>query len=126
MVEQTDNMNPDENKKRGRYPRIISKRTVKVRELCQMAAKGTTINAFELEMAVELITDRILQELESGNNVCIEGFGTFSVSAEKIRKIQTEKEIRAESIRVKKMVFKTSKALMTRLRGFKFQRMPAK
>jgi hypothetical protein len=35
MMEQTDNLHPEENRKRGFYPRIISKRTVKVRELCR-------------------------------------------------------------------------------------------
>jgi nucleoid DNA-binding protein len=58
--------------------------------------------------------------------VCIEGFGTFSVSAEAVRDVHTEKEVRAESIRVKKIVFKTSQALMRRLTGFTFRKMPAK
>jgi predicted histone-like DNA-binding protein len=126
MMEQTDNLHPEENRKCGFYPRIISKQTVKVRELCQKAAEGTTLNAFELEISVGLIVNRILQELENGNNVCIEGFGTFSVSAETVRAVHTEHEIRAESIRAKKIVFKTSQALMTRLKGFTFRKAPAK
>ncbi|MDR0714400.1 MAG: HU family DNA-binding protein, partial [Bacteroidales bacterium] len=59
-------------------------------------------------------------------NVCIEEFGTFSVSAETARTVHTEREIRAESIRVKKIVFKTSQALVRRLTGFTFRKMPEK
>jgi predicted histone-like DNA-binding protein len=126
MMAQTDNLHSEGNKRRGFYPRIISKRTVGLRELCRRAADGTTINAFELEASAGLIIHRILKELADGNNVCIEEFGTFSVSAETVRKVHTEKEIRAESIRVKKIVFKTSQALMKRLSGFTFRKMPAK
>ncbi|MDR2774329.1 MAG: HU family DNA-binding protein [Tannerella sp.] len=126
MMEQTDNLHPEGNKKRGFYPRIISRGTVNVRELCQSAARGTTINAFEMEIVIGLMVTQILQELEAGNNVCIEEFGTFSVSAEATRAVHAENEIRAESIRVKRIVFKTSKVVMKRLKGFTFQKMPAK
>jgi predicted histone-like DNA-binding protein len=126
MVEQTDNMHPDASKKRGFYPRIISKRTVRLEELCKNAAEGTTFNAFEVEASIGLIVRRVLDELADGNNVCIDGFGTFSVSAEAVRTVQTEKEIRAESIRVKRIVFKTSQGLMNRLTGFTFKKKPGK
>jgi predicted histone-like DNA-binding protein len=126
MVEQTDNMHPDGSKKRGFYPRIISKKTVELRQLCKNAAEGTTFNAFEVEASAGLIIRQILDELAEGNNVCLDGFGTFSVSAEAVRTAQTENEIRAESIRVKRIVFKTSQALMKRLTGFTFRKKPGK
>jgi predicted histone-like DNA-binding protein len=126
MMEQTDNLHQGKNKKRGFYPRIISKRTVRLRELCQLAAEGTTINSVELEASAGILVKRILKELADGNNVCIDGFGTFSVSAEAVRPVSTEREIRAESIRVKKIVFKNSQALMKRLTGFVFRKMPTK
>jgi predicted histone-like DNA-binding protein len=126
MVEQTDNMHPDASKKRGFYPRIISKRTIELQELCKNAAEGTTFNTFEVEASVGLIVREILKELADGNNVCLDGFGTFSVSAEAVRTAQTEKEIRAESIRMKRIVFKTSQALMNRLTDFTFRKKPGK
>jgi predicted histone-like DNA-binding protein len=122
MVEQTDNLHPDASKKRGFYPRIISKQTVELRDLCKRAAQGTSFNVFELESSAGLIVNEILKELADGNNVCIDGFGTFSVSAEATRTAQTENGIRAESIRVKRIVFKTSQALMKRLTGFTFKK----
>ncbi len=123
LDEQSDNLNSEGNRKRGLFPRIIRKQTIGLKELCKRTAEGTTFNAFELEIAAKMLVDGILEELGDGNNVCIEGFGTFSVSAETIRKAQNPNDIRAESIRAKKIVFKTSKALLKHL-PFKFQRLP--
>jgi predicted histone-like DNA-binding protein len=124
MDGQTDNLNPEGSKKRGLFPRIIRKRTVSLRELCGQAAEGTTFNAFELESAGRLLIREIVDQLRDGNNVCLDDFGTFSLSAESIRPAQDEYDIRAESIRVKKVVFKTSKRLMSRMKSFVFKRKP--
>jgi predicted histone-like DNA-binding protein len=123
MDEQTDNLHPEGSRKRGLFPRIISRRTVGLEELCRRAASGTTFNAFEVEVAAKMLVETILKELGDGNNVTIENFGTFSVSAEAVRKVERPQDIRAESIRLKKIVFKTSKSLFKRL-SFKFQRLP--
>ena len=123
MDEQTDNLHPEGSRKRGLFPRIVRKRTVELDELCKRAAEGTTFNVYELEIATRILVERILKELGDGNNVNIDRFGTFSVSAEAVRKVQQPQDIRAESIRLKKIVFKTSKALLKELH-FKFQRLP--
>ncbi|WP_430973263.1 HU family DNA-binding protein [Sunxiuqinia rutila] len=114
LDEQTDNLNPEEKRKRGLYPRVIRQRTVGLRELCERAAKGTTFNAIELEAGVQLAVKRLVEELADGNHVCIEGFGTFSVSAKSSRPATKQHDIRAESISLKRIVFKTSKILMKR------------
>ncbi|MDR0872134.1 MAG: HU family DNA-binding protein [Prevotellaceae bacterium] len=119
-----DNIHPEGSRKRGLYPRIISHKTVGLAELCKRTAEGTTFNAFELEIAAKMLVDGILKELGNGNNVCIDDFGTFSVSAEAIREAQEQHDIRAESIRVKKIVFKTSQSLLKHL-PFRFQRLPS-
>jgi predicted histone-like DNA-binding protein len=124
LDEQTDNVNPENSRKRALFPRIIRKRTVGLNELCKRTAAGTTFNAYELEIAAKMLVDGILKELGDGNNVCIDGFGTFSVSAEAIREAQNPDDIRAESIRLKRIVFKMSKALSKHL--FTFQRLPKK
>ena len=125
LDEQNDNLNSAGNRKQGLYPRIIRKNTVGLSELCKNTANGTTFNPFELEIAAKMLVSGILKELGDGNNVCIDNFGTFSVSAEAVRKVQEAQDIRAESIRVKKIVFKMSKSLVKHL-GFTFQRLPNK
>jgi predicted histone-like DNA-binding protein len=121
----TDMLNSAENKKQGFYPRIVSKKTVSLSELCRNVARGGSLNAFEIEIAARMLVQGIIDELGEGNNVCIENFGTFSVSAEAIREAKAQHDIRAESIRAKRIVFKTSKALLGHL-PFKFKRLPDK
>ncbi|KOH42496.1 HU family DNA-binding protein [Sunxiuqinia dokdonensis] len=124
LDEQTDNLNPEEARKRGLYPRVIRKETVGLRTLCVRAATGTTFNAFELEAGVQLAVKQLIEELADGNHVCIEGFGTFSLSAKASRPAMEQHDIRAESISLKRIVFKTSKILLKRA-VFRFQRKPA-
>ena len=112
LDEQTDNLHSKESRKRGLFPRIIRKRTIGLEELCQRTAEGTTFNAFELEIAAKMLVAAILQELGDGNNVCIDNFGTFSVSAEAMRKVMGQHDIRAESIRVKKNSFQNFENLV--------------
>jgi predicted histone-like DNA-binding protein len=125
LDEKIDNLNPEGGRKQGLFPRIIRKRTVGLAELCKRTAEGTTFNAFELEIAAKMLVEGILDELGDGNNVCIDDFGTFSVSAEATREAHEQHDIRAESIRLKRIVFKMSKALLKRL-SFTFQRLPSK
>lgn len=123
LYEQNDNLNSAESRKQGLYPRIISRKTVGLAELCKRKAEGTTFNAFELEIAAKMLVEGILDELADGNNVSIDGFGTFSVSAEAIREAKQQHDIRAESIKLKRIVFKAAQALLKHS-GFKFQRLP--
>jgi predicted histone-like DNA-binding protein len=125
LYEKCDNLNPESSRKHGFFPRIISRKTISTEELCKRAAEGTTFSAFELETAVKMLIDGILNELGEGNNVCIDNFGTFSVSAEATREAHRQRGIRAESIRLKRIVFKMSKPLLKRLH-FTFQRLPDK
>ncbi|MDR1408103.1 MAG: hypothetical protein LBJ23_08680 [Tannerella sp.] len=124
LDEQTDNMHPEESRKRGRYPRIISKKTVSLRELSRAAVEGTTFNAVEAECIGRLLIDEIVNQLSEGNNVCLDDFGTFSLSAEAIRPALDIHDIRSESIRVKRIVFKTSQRRVKEIRNFRFTRKP--
>jgi len=76
-----------------------------------------------LEAAAKVLVDTILSELGEGNNVCIENFGTFSVSARAIRPAHEQHDIRSESVKFKKIVFKTSMAL-SKHHTFTFERLP--
>jgi predicted histone-like DNA-binding protein len=108
----SDNLNGADSKCENLYPRIITTRTVGLEELCQKAAYGSTYNAHELQGAVKLLIDQMKKELGDSNNVCIEGFGTFSITAEAVRDTEDPHGIRAESIRLKRIVFRTSKSIL--------------
>lgn len=125
MDKQTDNLNPEENKKKGCYPRVIKKGTIGLEQLSGLASSGTTFKSFEVEVVGKMLVEEIIDQLKNGYNVCLEGFGTFSLSAES-RLVENENDIRAESIHVKKVVFKTSQRLMKELRNARFERAPKK
>ena len=120
----TDNMNPENSKKKGLYPRVISKRTVFLDELLKRAVSGSSMSVPEARMAFEMIVARTIEELKDGNNVCIDGIGMFSLTA-KSRRVQNEDEIRGVSIEVNRLAFRMSRAFLPRLGSVKFVRFPS-
>jgi predicted histone-like DNA-binding protein len=108
----SDMLNNADFKRENLFPRVIRNHTVGLEELCQKAAYGTSYNAHELQGAMHLLVDQLKKELGDSNNVCIEGFGTFSVTAEAVRDTEDPHGIRAESIRLKRIVFRTSKSIL--------------
>jgi predicted histone-like DNA-binding protein len=121
MVGKIDNLNPEELKKRGYYPAVVRKRTIGIEQLAKKAAEGCSLNSFEMEMAIKVTLQAIQSELLDSNNVCLEGFGTFSLKAES-RHVKTPDELRAESIFVKKVAFKCSTILLNEMKVAKFVR----
>lgn len=122
MVKREDYINPEGKKKAGYYPQVVRGTTVNIREISERAAYGTTINCIEIEASVRMLIDCIEEELLNGNHVCLDGFGTFPLTAEATRHVEDTDEIRAESIRVKRMVFVPSKIFMKRIKRAKFVR----
>jgi predicted histone-like DNA-binding protein len=125
MREMNDNIHPEDEKKNGLYPRIITMRTVFLDELIKSASHRTTLSPQEMRMAYELILQQMIDELKIGNNVCFDDFGMFSLSAT-ARRVQDEKEIRSYSIEVKRLVFRMSIAFLKKLGVVHFERVPPK
>lgn len=122
MVQRGDYINPEGEKKTGYYPQVVRERTINIRELSKWASNGTTLNTFEVEIALHLVLDHIEKELLNSNHVCLDGFGTFSLTAETNQRVENPNKIRAESIKVKRVVFVPSKTLMKRIKNAKFVR----
>lgn len=119
MMGKNDNLNPDEQKIKGFYPIVVRKKTIGIVELVQNASLDCSLNSFELEMAIKVVLRTIQKELLDSNNVCLEGFGTFSLKAES-RHVETTNELRAESIFVKKVGFKCSPILLNNMKFARF------
>ncbi len=122
MIHRGDYLNPDEKKKTGYYPQVIRSRTVNLEEMATIIAKGKRLQAFEIKSTLELLMACIEDELLDGNSVCLDGFGTFSLTAQSNRRVDNPKEIRAESIEVKRVTFTPSLPLRKRLKNAKFVR----
>ncbi|MDR2847677.1 MAG: HU family DNA-binding protein [Bacteroidales bacterium] len=121
LVRREDYLNPEGKKKGGYYPQVVRKATLDLQSLSKRAADGTTFNAMEVEVALRMAMKQIEEELLNSNHVCLDGFGTFSLSAES-RRVENPDDIRAESIAVKRVVFVPSKILMQRIKKAKFKR----
>lgn len=122
MIHRGDYLNPDEKKKTGYYPQIVRSKTMNLEELAMNIAKGKRLQAFEIKSTLELLMACIEDELLDGNSVCLDGFGTFSLSAQCNRSVSDPKEIRAESIEIKRVTFTPSQPLRKRLKNAKFVR----
>ncbi len=121
MMGKNDNLNPAELKKKGYYPSVVRKKTVGITEIAERASNRCRIHPYEMEMAIKTALDAIREELLQSNNVCLEGFGTFSLKAES-RNVENPDELRAESIFVKKVSFKCSTLLIKDMKAAKFVR----
>lgn len=121
MIAKNDNLNAENSKKGGMYPVVIRRHTVSLSELAAKAAASHKMNEIEIEMAVRVAIKTLVRELLDSNHVHIDGFGTFSLGAES-RNVLSEKELRAESVSVKKLKFKTSPLLLRLLKNATFER----
>lgn len=121
LVRQNDNLNPEEKKKAGYRPQVVRKDTINLREICKRASEGTTLNAIKVEASLRMVLEHIREELLDSNHVCLDGFGTFSLSAES-RLVDSPDNIRAKSVFVKRVVFISSQILMKEIKRAKFIR----
>ena len=121
MVGKNDNLNPEVSKKKGYYPAVVRKKTVGIKELAERTSSRCRMHPYEMEMALKTALEAIRDELLESNNVCLEGFGTFSLKAES-RNVENPDELRAESIFVKKVAFKCSPILLKDIKRAEFVR----
>lgn len=121
LVKREDYINPEGKKKTGYYPQVVRSDTKTLSDMAYQVSFAKKLHAFELEGTIRILLSCIEDELLKGNNVCFDGFGTFSLTAE-CRDVQDPKEIRAESIQVKRVVFVPSKPLIKRMKNAEFER----
>lgn len=122
MIERWSNINPTGEKKSGFYPQIVRAKTVTIEDLALSVSKGKKLQAIETKSTIEMLLSCIEAELLNGNNVCLDGFGTFMLSARSKRPVIDPAEIRAESIEVKRVSFRPSLPLRNRMKVAKFIR----
>jgi Bacterial nucleoid DNA-binding protein len=122
MIHRKDYLNPGDKKKEGYHPQIVRKKTCTIGDLAQRISHGKRHLTPEVEANIRVLLGCIEDELLEGNNVCLDGFGTFSLTAECKKQVNDPSEIRAESISVKRVAFTPSKLLKGRLKVAEFVR----
>lgn len=120
-----DNLNEEGEKLTGFYPKVVSRGTIGKERMFDDISRGSSSLRAELARSWMLMADYIEEKLEDGYDVCLDDFCTFGVSA-KYRRVDRKNEIRAESISVKGMHVRVSKAINQKLKRARFEREPEK
>lgn len=120
-----DNLNEEGEKVTGFYPKVVSRGTIGKERMFDDISRGSSSLRAELARSWMLMADYIEEKLEDGYDVCLDDFCTFGVSA-KYRRVDRKNEIRAESISVKGMHVRVSKAINQKLKRARFEREPEK
>ena len=120
-----DNLNEEGEKVTGFYPKVVSRGTIGKERMFDDISRGSSSLRAELARSWMLMADYIEEKLEDGYDVCLDDFCTFGVSA-KYRRVDRKNEIRAESISVKGMHVRVSKAINQKLKRARFERAPEK
>lgn len=119
---------PDPHKtdvKQPLYPCFVPSGIVRLDDLARMARGRSSFSSADIKGMLQLFQDLIVDALEYGQCIELEGIGTFGISL-KSRPVMEEKEIRAESIRFQDVTFRSSKELCHRLCAMQLERSPEK
>ena len=119
---------PDPHKtdvKQPLYPCFVPSGIVRLDDLARMARGRSSFSSADIKGMLQLLQDLIVDALEYGQCIELEGIGTFGISL-KSRPVMEEKEIRAESIRFQDVTFRSSKELCHRLCAMQLERSPEK
>ena len=122
MIHRGDYLNPEGQKKTGFYPHIVRSNTTNIEQLAANMSRGQRLKGIEMKGTIEFMLACIEDELLNGNHVCLDGFGTFAITAACNKQVNDPSEVRAESILVKRVTFTPSKQLKGRLKNAVFVR----
>lgn len=107
------------------HARVVANGTTSTDDLVRKIHSRSTLSPADIKATLIAISDVLREELEEGRQIHIEGLGYLHVTLA-CPKIQSIKEIRAESVRFKSIVFRPEKELKKQLRSMKVERVANK
>lgn len=105
------------------HARVVLRGTVTTRDIARRVAQRCTIKEADLIGALSEVARILQQDMAQGYSVHLDGIGSFRISASSPA-VRTTREIRAESIRVKGVVFTPEKRLLGALKTTQFEKAP--
>lgn len=102
------------------YPRFAPDGTIRLDELVENA-QGRGLSSAQMKAALQVLQDVVVDALRFGQNIELDGIGTFSMSL-KARPVMDKKEIRAESVFFQDVTFRSSAKLRDRLKSLMLYR----
>ena len=110
-----------EAQKQPLHARLVSCGTLRTKELVERASEASSFTPGDLRGCLQSLRDTMLNYLELGYNVELEGFGTFSLSLHS-KPVMEKNKIRAEGITVDGLNFRPCKELKRKLSTIKVER----
>lgn len=107
--------------KTGFVAKSVSMGTLGVEYIAEQMSRRQTFSKGEIMGLIYALSEEVEYILASGFNADLGDLGVFSVSATS-RKVEQKEEIRAESIRLKRVVHRPSRKMTKRLQLVGFER----
>ncbi len=106
----------EEDGKRVLYPSVVVKETLDTEKITASIARHSAYTKATLSGVVNEVIDEIVERLQNGYNVKIDGLGTFSLSLS-AREVTDRDEIRSPSIHIERVNFRPANDLAKRVRS---------
>ncbi len=103
------------------HARIVPYRTVSTKEMANLIHHSSTLTTGDVSAVLTMFRKQLIDNLSDGNRVHWEGVGYFELTLT-CPPVRSPKEIRAESIRTKSIVFRPEKSLKKVLRNIRLTR----
>ena len=87
------------------YPAVVVKETITTDHIVKELSKHSAYSAGCVVGVLQEVSDAIVAHLRQGKNVRLDGLGTFSLALSS-REVTDRKEIRAASVKIKKVNFR--------------------
>lgn len=97
------------------YPAVVVQRTVTTDDIIKEVAKHSSFSSGCVLGVLQELTDVIVSHLRDGDNVRLDELGTFSIGLSS-REVTDRKEIRAASVKIKKVNFRPVPELVKQVR----------
>lgn len=107
--------------KKGYYAQVVTKGTIDTQTLCKQISSCCALSTADMTAAIIALSQQLTEFLLDGYNVNIEGIGTFSLSAES-KVVEKKTDIRAQSVKVKNINFRSAVSLKKAMTKSKFIR----
>lgn len=111
-----------EETERELHARIIPNMTVDIEYLAVEISQQSSFCSADVKGMLEAFTALIISHLKSGDNLNLQGLGSYSVSLKSPKGITKESQIRSESIRFKNVNFRCSSTMKSALHTMKLER----
>lgn len=103
------------------HARIVPGRVIRLERIAKEISSFSSFSSADIKGLLQAFSDQLVEHLEAGDEIDLEGFGHFSISLH-CPPISHPREVRAEEIRFKSVNFRCSKKITSRLETMRVAR----